>query len=484
MNRVPRILGPNGKPWRQTPAGPSAIYDVAQTTDDNKRHWIAADALSAKGANTLGIRKIMRQRARYECQQNNSYAKGIVLTLANDLIGTGPRLQVLTPNPDHNRQVERAFSQWSRAIGLAEKLRTMKMAKTVDGEAFALLTTNEQLPTSVKLDVRPIECDMVTSPFFQPYDPKIWDGIQFDDAGNPIAYHVLHQHPGDQITADMSGTWQKPKNILHWFRVDRPGQVRGVPEVTPALPLFAELRRYMSAVIAAAETACDFSAFMRSTLNPDSEDDASPQVAMSSIEIRKRMLTTLPEGWDIFQLKPEQPATTLEMFVWACMREIARCLNMPLSVALGDYSKSNYSSGRLDQQLYRKAVSVEQSHLDACILYRLVMAFLDEAIMVPGLLPAGFDIANVTYRFFFDGWEHVDPVKEASGDELDIANRTKSRTEICAERGRDWAEEVLPQLAKEEAALKAAGLQPEVVPGQNSKAKQPAEEADVPAEAA
>ena len=38
---------------------------------------------------------------------NNSYARGIVLTLANDVIGTGPRLQMLTENAEANRFIER-----------------------------------------------------------------------------------------------------------------------------------------------------------------------------------------------------------------------------------------------------------------------------------------------------------------------------------------------------------------------------------------
>ena len=73
-----------------------ARYDAAQTTAENARHWAMADAMSADCAASADIRKKLRERARYEVA-NNSYAKGIVLTLANDCIGTGPRLQLL-PN--------------------------------------------------------------------------------------------------------------------------------------------------------------------------------------------------------------------------------------------------------------------------------------------------------------------------------------------------------------------------------------------------
>jgi hypothetical protein len=71
-----------------------ARFDAAQTTPDNRRHWANADALAADAAASPEVRRTLRNRARYEVA-NNSYARGIVLTLANDVIGTGPRLQML-----------------------------------------------------------------------------------------------------------------------------------------------------------------------------------------------------------------------------------------------------------------------------------------------------------------------------------------------------------------------------------------------------
>ena len=64
-------------------------YDAAATTDENRRHWANADLLSANAANNSKVRQTLRSRSRYEVA-NNSYARGIVSTLANDCIGTGP----------------------------------------------------------------------------------------------------------------------------------------------------------------------------------------------------------------------------------------------------------------------------------------------------------------------------------------------------------------------------------------------------------
>ena len=227
-----------------------ARYDAAATTDDNRRHWANADGLSANAANSPEVRRVLRNRARYEVA-NNSYARGIVLTLANDVVGTGPRLQLLTDDAEANRRIEREFGGWTTAIRLAEKLRTMRSARATDGEAFALLTNNPKLPHDVQLDLKLVEAEQVTTP-----DPRLnatVDGIVFDAAGNPVEYHVLREHPGEVMFRRAAAFDRIPaESMLHWFRIDRPGQARGIPDITPALPLFAQLRRFTLAVLAAA----------------------------------------------------------------------------------------------------------------------------------------------------------------------------------------------------------------------------------------
>ena len=67
------------------------------------------------------VRRTLRMRSRYEVA-NNSYARGLVQMLANDTIGTGPRLQMLSADETFNDAVETAFMRWSDAVHLAPKL--------------------------------------------------------------------------------------------------------------------------------------------------------------------------------------------------------------------------------------------------------------------------------------------------------------------------------------------------------------------------
>jgi len=235
-----------------------ARFDAAQTTPDNRKHWSNADPLSPDAAANPEVRRTLRNRARYEVA-NNSYARGIVLTLANDVIGTGARLQMLADSAEANRTIEGEFARWAKAVGLPEKLRTMRQARAQDGEAFALLFNNGNLDSPVKLDLRLIEADQVTTPNPSLPPANVVDGIIFDEFGNPTEYHVLKEHPGgDKAVLGTQFDRIPAASIIHWFRCDRPGQSRGLPDIMPALPLFAQLRRYTLAVIAAAESAANF----------------------------------------------------------------------------------------------------------------------------------------------------------------------------------------------------------------------------------
>jgi len=439
-----------------------ARYDAATTTDDNARHWSNVDSLSANAAASHDVRQILRNRSRYETA-NNSYAKGIVLTLANNLIGEGPRLQVQTENREANEAVERQWSRWSREVNLAAKLRTMAHAKVVDGEAFALLTNNPNHLHPVELDLRLVEAEQVHTPDFVPMENHI-DGIRFDAHGNPRSYDVLKHHPGsdtlDAMEAVVDYSSVAADQVLHLFRVDRPGQQRGLPEIMPAMPLFAQLRRYTLAVISAAETAADFAAVLQTrqgadTSNSFGEDEADAPFAGDALPVERGMMGALPEHYEVGQIRAEQPTTTYDGFVQTLLREIARCLLIPYNVAAGDSSAYNYASGRLDHQTYFKAIDVERGewgwHLD-----RLLLAFLDEATLIPGVLPAGLPpFVDLPHTWLWGGHEHVDPMKEAKAEEIQLANGTTTLAAIYGRKGKDWLPEIR-QKAIEEAEYEKA----------------------------
>ena len=64
----------------------------------------------------------------------------------------------------------------------------------------------------------------------------------------------------------------------------------------------------------------------------------------------------------------------------------------------------------------------------------------------------------------WDGFGHVDPVKEANAQSIRLSNHTTTLAEECAREGKDY-EMVLHQLAREFKLAKKLGLPVSIQPG-------------------
>jgi len=268
-----------------------------------------------------------------------------------------------------------------------------------------------------------------------------------------LSYTLLGEHPGDSIASDAHSKQVAASNVVHWFRCDRPGQLRGLPDLLPSLPLFAQLRRYTLAVIAAAETAADLAVVMKTTA-PAGGEAAEVEDIASEMEIPRNTMGFIPDGWEPYQIKAEQPATTYDMFKREILNEIARCLNMPYNIAAANSSGYNYASGRLDHQTYYKSINVEQLDCEAVVLDRIFAAWLDEARLALDELPR---VDQTRHQWFWEGHEHVDPAKEATAQATRLLSHTTTLANEYALQGLDWQTE-LKQLAKENALMDKLGL--------------------------
>ena len=336
-----------------------------------------------------------------------------------------------------------------------------------------MLVANPKVDSVVKLDLRVIEADQVATPDLARWFTSAVDGIVFDACGNPVEYHILKNHPGDGFSRFSLDYDRVPTSaMVHYFRADRPGQNRGIPEIMPALPLFAQLRRYTLAVLAAAETAADFAAVLYTDAPANGEADSVEP--MDLVDLERRMATVLPGGWKLGQIQAQQPSTTYAEFKKELLNEIARCLNMPFNVACGNSSGYNYASGRLDHQTYFKSIRVDQAQMGAIVLDHILQAWFDEAILISKFLPRWLRTAafrDLTHQWFWDGQEHVDPAKEANAQATRLSNHTTTLAYEYARQGRDWESE-LRQRAKEVSLMNQLGLpiaqsQPAPVPVTN-----------------
>lgn len=460
-------------------------YDAASDGDQNRKHWLpSAAGLSAGQCADAALRRTLRNRARYECD-NNTYAAGMVATLANDAIGVGPTLQAGLRSPTAATAVETLWWEWAEEVGLGDKLWTMRRARAVDGESFLLLVDDEDMEHPVKMTCRVLEADYVADEGFALVGgPHRVDGIEFDRSGRPAWYTVLDPSAGAGALAG-AALRVHASRVRHWFRADRPGQRRGVSEIQAALPLYAMLRRYTLAVLAAAETAAEISLVTTTDApaDPDDEDETGRPEAFDEFEIARNAGMVLPSGVKVQQLKAEQPTTAYPDFKTEIISEIARGLNMPFNVAAGNSAGYNYSSGRLDHRIYYRALEIDRTSCVRSVLdpvFRAVMLAAGAA----GALPASAArlAGRVPHEWHWQPPASIDDLKEANASWRRLLNGDLSLSQMCAERNLDW-EEVAEQRAREAAKLRSLGLpvpweQPEEGGEEGRRATREAAEAD------
>lgn len=427
----------------KVPARQLASYDGAGSGDEYKNIWANADRYDADSANSKGVRHTLISRSRYEIA-NNGFSDGIAQTYATDLIGVGPSLRMQTGSTNLNQLIERTFYDWARAVNLRSKLWTMAHAKHSDGEAFGVIRRNPQVSHPVKLDVQLVEAEQCQTPWLPYEETGYIDGVKFDQFGNPVWYEFLKQHPGSNTRVDLTGDTERiPADLVsHWFKCRRPGQHRGVPECASTLNAGAAARRWREATIAAAETAANFTVFIHTTLDPE---DAAAVAPMSTLDIEKRMMTALPDGYQPSQMKAEHPTGNYEMFHKSLVNEQARPKSMPYNKAACDSSSYNYASGRLDHQTYYASLDVDREDCNEQVLDKIFRAWLLEAVFVYGWF--GGRAAAISEGMLAHTWDwpkhRVADVKtEADANETKLTSGQIGLHRLYTDSGLDLEDEV------------------------------------------
>lgn len=423
----------------------AASYDAARTTTENRNIWANADNFDADSAHSRDVRQKLVARSRYEVA-NNGYSDGIAQTYSTDLVGLGPALRMQTKNAEFNRKVELAWYRWAKAIQFRRKLWCAAHAKFVDGEAIGVIRHNPRVRHNVKLDVVLYETEQCQTPYLPFNEPGYIDGIRFDEFGNPLWYDILHQHPGTtrSLLIDQEPERVPAEMVLHWFKLRRPGQHRGVPECASTLNVGAAGRRFREATLAAADTAADLNVLLKTPLPPDGigSDDIVP---FDEIDIHKRMMTVLPYGTEGQHMKSEHPNAAYSEFHKTLINEQARPKSMPYNKAACDSSSYNYASGRLDHQTYYAALDVEREDCNDTFIDPLFDVWFALAVEKNGWL--GGDSSRISEEqteHLWDWPKHrvADVEAEANSNQTRLKSGQVTLHRLYSDAGLDLQDEI------------------------------------------
>lgn len=457
--------------YNPSPAAPErrAGPDAARVNRNDEKHWRDADALNATSQFTPTVRWRIRNKTRYECQ-NNTYAAGCVRTLVNDTVGRGPRLQLLTADPKFNAAVESLWRMWAGAADWSLTTRLACGVGVVGGECFGVPKESKKfkrLGIPVELDLKLFEPDQVShgADFNWLFKNENGDdGVVCDADGEVVAYKFLKTHPGDMrpVAGKSFETDTVPaEDVMHWFQPTRPGQLRGVTPLLSALPIFAQLRRFTQATLTAAEVAAYLAGVFElpETMNPPAMRDGSVTAeTMDTFALVQGMLVTVPGGGKVSQFKPEQPTSNYEMVVNAKLKEVGRAISMPFGRISGTFVDHTFSGGKMEEELYWGDRLIERQAMEAKFFNPFLYRWYDFArFALPALAAYKGRWWELPHVWQYDAQPSADPVKDATADELNLTNGTDTLADIAARMGMT-EDELIAKRAETKRKFEAAGL--------------------------
>lgn len=425
---------------------------------DRSGLWQGASFDSINVENNLCTRETLIARAR-QVVANNAFASNGVACIQNGVVGSSPRIQITstTLSGDELAAMEAAWNAWAAEIRLGEKLRRMIFARVVDGEAFAQFCLNSKLTNDVKLDLFLFDSLRVTN---QEYVVNEYtDGVKVDPHGTPVSYRILKRHPNENGNHEYVDV--KASHVAHLFKAKFPEQRRGITELQPALDLFNLLDRYSRATVKAAEMAACMGLVFHTDQTDDfafDDDQPTPLGPFKERAWSQGQTVTLPEGWNVTQVKAEQPVSSYSPYMSSLLNQIGAAIGVPKILLQASAEQSNYSSARLDIQTFTAQCRVDREQLAQVVLQPLFRYWLKEYANATG------KAYKVGVQFHFDQYVLLDPQKEAAASRTMLDASLTTLSAEYAKRGLDW-EEALKQRARERDLMKQLKLIEEVSNG-------------------
>jgi capsid protein len=290
----------------------------------------------------------------------------------------------------------------------------------------------------VSLDVTLIEAEQCQTPYPTSFEPGFIDGIHTDEFDNVLWYDVLRYHPGSS-SAHLIG--EDPiqiaaNNMLHWYKMIRPGSHRETPVLKSTLNVGAQFRRFREANLSTAEKVAAYTLFLKTMFQP-SDADLDQIDAMSTLDIFHGMLTALPNSMDLQQLKAEHPSPEYADFHRSLVSEQGRPLHIPYNVGACDSSTYSFASGKLDNLLLRAAADIDRADCDEQVLNPLFASWFRERNLVSNDGDQG-----PAHQWDWPAHPVIDSESEARATETELRDGTTTLREVWSKKGEDYEDQL------------------------------------------
>lgn len=475
----------------------SGGYVGASRSDRSLSGWQTTQG--SPDADTLTDLQTLRDRSRW-LVRNSPLGAGAVNTTVTNVVGGGLKLQAridrtflkLTDEQADawENLAEREFRLWSKycdaqrvlCFGGIQELAFRSSLESGDSLVVMPYAVKSRSPYGLSLQI--IEADRVSNPDHKQDSRDLAGGIERDKFGAAVAYHIQQQHPGEVYTGGAAAKWERVpaygamsgrRQVLHLYKMLRPGQVRGVPFLAPVIKELKQISRYTDAELMAAVISGFLTVFVTSEsgdqplapMSPTEETGAA--VGDSDIKLGNGAVVGLSPGENINTVNPQRPNAQFDPFVLAIVRQIGLCLEIPYEVLIKHFTAS-YSAARAALLEAWKFFLGRRAWLAESFCQPVYEAWLEEAIALGRIEAPGF-FEDPLMREAYCGAEWVGPTKGMINEKDEVeaailrmgARLTTLDRETAELTGGDWESNVRQQ-QKEQRVLAQAGLLPVPLP--------------------
>jgi lambda family phage portal protein len=411
---------------------------------------------------------MLRARSR-QMVRDNPYAARAVTIVAQHQIGYGITARWKDPI------VQALWDEWCKHCDLNGMLdfngQQYLAARTRSEAGEALLrlvplTAGEMRRRGLKV---PLQLELLEGDFLPedsstllegrtPASNRVVQGIEFNSAGQRVRYWMRREHPGELSGFLTSGDDLQAipaEQILHIYRMQRPGQVRGVPDAASALLRLRQLDDYEDTAVQQAITQTMMGVFFTSNIDPEATGSVPGEEGAADIpafDLVPGMTMALPPGTEPKFLQPTG-AGSFEPFAMHALMAISVGWGVTYDQLTGDLRNANFSSLRAGKIEFRRLVETDQWQVFIPRMCQPVAdAFLRAAIAAGALAPGEYPVEWGPPRM-----EMTNPGEEVPMLRDMVRSGLMSWPQAVSELGFD-PERMLKEIQDWNAKLDAAGI--------------------------
>ena len=455
-------------------------YEGAAT---GRRLGVWGAPLSGPNLELDGSIQTLRARSR-DVIRNNPHASSAIESYVANMVGTGivPRWRI--DDALLKERIQSLWLAWTKEADTSGKMDFYGLQSLVaravmeSGEVlvrFHPRRLNERLQVPFQLQV--IESDHLIMDGKETQNRNTIDmGVEFNKKGKRVAYHLHRTHPGERQLSVLESVRIPANDILHIYRVQRPGQIRGIPWMTNVLVRLHELDEYEDAESLRKKTAALFAAFVTRPIDDAASNIGSNKgydingVPIASIE--PGAVHYLSSGESVEFSQPADVGNSYEVWLKQQLRSIAAGIGVTYEQLTGDLRGVNYSSIRAGLLEFRRRVESLQHQLMVVQFCQPVAEqWLDYAVASGAIDIPDYNQNRVKYlsiEWRPPAWDWVDPLKDVTANQLSVRCGFKSRAQIVADLGED-IETIDRQLEEDHQRAESFGLKLDSDPAQTNR---------------